>query len=236
MFAEPPLWETSPRLFTDAALEVLRGSYAEAARLRHDYLGCEHLLLALAADPSPMNPAAAAGLDPARFREAVLGFLLMGGEPVSDIAVSPRLERVVAVAVERRRPAVVEPMHLFAALVAEDRGMGAAAVVEAGSSVAAILQRIDGAVEPLRTPVESQPLRTAAFEVWTPTDVAPNGHPFMVDAALRSAAADCWKMLPTGERTVGRVGEILRGRLERVLRDLAEDAETFGFATAKAKD
>jgi hypothetical protein len=53
--------------------------------------------------------------------------------------------------------------------------------------------------------------------------------PAHVDQFLRQAVSTCWMMLPRERRTVANVEIEVRRILDRVLRDLREDAEAFGI-------
>ena len=53
--------------------------------------------------------------------------------------------------------------------------------------------------------------------------------PAQVDQFLRQAVSTCWMMLPQERRTVANVEVEIRRILDRVLRNLSEDAEAFGI-------
>ncbi len=53
--------------------------------------------------------------------------------------------------------------------------------------------------------------------------------PAQVDQFLRQAVSTCWMMLPKERRTVANVEVEVRRILDRVLRNLREDAEAFGI-------
>ena len=53
--------------------------------------------------------------------------------------------------------------------------------------------------------------------------------PGQVDQMLRQAVSICWIMLPLDRRTVANVEVEIRRILDRVLRNLNEDAEGFGI-------
>lgn len=62
------------------------------------------------------------------------------------------------------------------------------------------------------------------------TDVYFSGggsNPMMVDYALRQALQVCLTMLPKSEKTPEKLGQHLRHRLDRLLRDYAEDQALF---------
>lgn len=57
--------------------------------------------------------------------------------------------------------------------------------------------------------------------------------PAQVDQTLRNAVQTCWMMLPPEKRSVDEVEKQLRRMMERVLRDLREDADAFGLGGPK---
>jgi hypothetical protein len=46
---------------------------------------------------------------------------------------------------------------------------------------------------------------------------------------IREAVKTCWFLLPEGARTVKRVDEEIRRLVDRVLKDMHEDARAFGI-------
>ena len=59
--------------------------------------------------------------------------------------------------------------------------------------------------------------------------------PSGVDAMLREAVKICWAIMPTERRSAEEVAQEIRRLIERVLRDLKEDATAFGFPKGKCK-
>ena len=53
--------------------------------------------------------------------------------------------------------------------------------------------------------------------------------PQAVDSFLRQAVTTCWAMLPDEKRTPENLEHEVRRRLDRVLAEFKDDAETFGF-------
>ncbi|AUY49605.1 Clp protease N-terminal domain-containing protein [Streptomyces sp. CB01881] len=82
--------------FTESARRVVGRAGQEAAELRHGYVGTEHLLLAILAEPD--DPAAAvlvdAGLDHETARRAVRRLLGEGGDAQALAAIGVDLEAV----------------------------------------------------------------------------------------------------------------------------------------------
>jgi hypothetical protein len=53
--------------------------------------------------------------------------------------------------------------------------------------------------------------------------------PAGVDTMLREAVKMCWTIMPPERRSVEAVSQEIRRLIERILRDLKEDAKAFGF-------
>ena len=53
--------------------------------------------------------------------------------------------------------------------------------------------------------------------------------PMMVDQSLRQAIMHCWMMLPEEQRTPENVEKEMMRLVKRALKDLHEDAASFGF-------
>jgi BMFP domain-containing protein YqiC len=57
--------------------------------------------------------------------------------------------------------------------------------------------------------------------------------PQQIDQQIRQAIQFCWMALPAERKTVGDVETEIRRIVERALRDLREDFESFGLATGR---
>ena len=53
--------------------------------------------------------------------------------------------------------------------------------------------------------------------------------PGHVDAMLRQAIQTCWMAMPEGKRTVAHVEAEVRRLLDRAIKNMKEDADTFGI-------
>ena len=115
--------------FSGASRDVLGRAQEEARDLGHDYLGTEHLLLALAAAPDEHVARALAEcrLTPDRVRDGVLLIVGRGSgaEPGSPRRLTPRLKRVLELAVREAGTGSVEPGHLLLGLAGEGEGVAA---------------------------------------------------------------------------------------------------------------
>lgn len=122
------------------ARSVLEFGRQEADRLNHNYLGTEHVLLALMREP---NSAAAKvldnlGIDLEKVRLAVEGMIGRGEQPVGgEIPLTPRAKKVMELAVEEARRLKhhdVGAEHLLLGLVREGEGVAAKVLESFGVS------------------------------------------------------------------------------------------------------
>ena len=122
------------------ARSVLEFGRQEADRLNHNYLGTEHVLLALMREP---NSAAAKvldnlGIDLEKVRLAVEGMIGRGEQPVGgEIPLTPRAKKVMELAVEEARRLKhhdVGAEHFLLGLVREGEGVAAKVLESFGVS------------------------------------------------------------------------------------------------------
>jgi len=78
-----------------------------------------------------------------------------------------------------------------------------------------------------------QPRREGFVRVAQGTSMRDMMSPLAVDGVLRGAIQNCWMMLPEEERSPERVEQEILRILQRVLKDLKEDAAAFGFSKAE---
>jgi hypothetical protein len=135
--AKVPDWAKAGPLLRAAVMRAQR----EAIRLDHNYVGTEHLLLGLLADPASQAGAllaqAGVNLDESRGRiEKVLG---RGDAPVkAPLGLTPRSARAIEFAfgrVPKGGQGLVDDRHLLEGVLAIEDGLGAWLVTEAGCSV-----------------------------------------------------------------------------------------------------
>ena len=128
--------------FSEPARQVVVAAQQEAGRLQHDYLGTEHLLLALAgAGPGSvvaevLESVGVSADDVGRRVEEIVG---RGPAPVGGpIPFTPRSKRVLELSWRQARRAgepVVAPHHLLLGLLDEGEGLAAKLLVDLGADL-----------------------------------------------------------------------------------------------------
>jgi len=132
--------------FSDRLRGVLSEAREEAARLRHEHVGTEHLLLALLQDSSRdgdgTTPAAAVvldvlGVDRGKLRQVLEQTVLRGpGRGTEEqLAYTSRARAVLELAMAEARMAragTVDTQHLLLGLVREERGVAAQVLLDFG--------------------------------------------------------------------------------------------------------
>jgi ATP-dependent Clp protease ATP-binding subunit ClpC len=117
--------------FTAAARRLLAGAQGEAAGLRHEYVGTEHVLLALARDAAAAALLARLGVDPAAVRATLLSAVRPGAAALPPEAERPytsRTQRTFALAADCARTlgqVSVGVEHLLIGVAREETGIGA---------------------------------------------------------------------------------------------------------------
>ncbi len=111
-----------------SARALLTLAEQECRNAGHYYVGTEHLLLAMAIAPSAdiAEYFAASGIQPWEVKEA----LRVTMDPVTEhpwegILLTPRTQRVLAVAAQAAAPGPVTPRHLLDAIVEDGGGLAA---------------------------------------------------------------------------------------------------------------
>lgn len=138
--------ETANRfdMFTRAARRALMHAQEEAQRLKHDYIGTEHLLLGLAHDPASTAGQALsdAGIWEEPLHEA-MGELLGTAGAGGEVGLTPRAKRVIEWAVaaaNREQHHFVATAHLLIGLLDEGEGPAVEALERLGVDTAALRQ------------------------------------------------------------------------------------------------
>ncbi len=146
--------------FTERVRKVLAMSREESARLGHEYVGTEHMLLGLIREGEGVASAVLAGLgiDANEIRERIEVALKPGrGNTGSDLPYTSRAKKVLELAMSEARElkhTYVGTEHLLIALIREEKGIAAQVLDEAGLGLAearAEVLRILGSEEELRS-------------------------------------------------------------------------------------
>lgn len=132
--------------------DLLTAAKAEAVRLRHDYIGTEHLFLALlqGADPSLTTILGAFSVAPDALRERLEKRSPQGrGAPENpeDLPLRSGAKRALDAARTAAEGADPAPRHVLGALLADGRGVVAASLGDLGVPVAKVREALGGPAE-----------------------------------------------------------------------------------------
>src|SRR6266516_7139241 len=125
--------------FTERVRKVMYLAREEAARLQHDYIGTEHLLLGVIREGEGIAATVLnnLGLDLDRIRQEVENMVSAAGGTmtIGEIPFTPRAKRVLELAVEEARSLghnYVGTEHLLLGLIREGEGVAAKVLLELG--------------------------------------------------------------------------------------------------------
>src|SRR5262245_4990698 len=125
--------------FTERVRKVIYPAREEAARLQHDYIGTEHLLLGVIREGEGIAATVLnnLGLDLDRIRQEVENMVSASGGTmtIGEIPFTPRAKRVLELAVEEARSLghnYVGTEHLLLGLIREGEGVAAKVLLELG--------------------------------------------------------------------------------------------------------
>src|SRR5258705_3107517 len=125
--------------FTERVRKVIYLAREEAARLQHDYIGTEHLLLGVIREGEAIAATVLnnLGLDLDRIRQEVETMVSASGGTmtIGEIPFTPRAKRVLELAVEEARSLghnYVGTEHLLLGLIREGEGVAAKVLLELG--------------------------------------------------------------------------------------------------------
>jgi ATP-dependent Clp protease ATP-binding subunit ClpC len=135
--------------FSDRLRGVLSNAREEAARLQHEHIGTEHLLIALLNDTSsdgetPRSTAGVVfdvlGVDRAKVKEVLEQTVLRGRVATSDdqLSYTSRAKAVLELAMAEARVAkagTVDTQHLLLGLLREERGIAAQVLLDFGITI-----------------------------------------------------------------------------------------------------
>jgi ATP-dependent Clp protease ATP-binding subunit ClpC len=146
--------------FTDSARQLLAGAGAEAERLGHEFIGTEHVALAMTQDAEALALLRQLGVDGERARTAIEGIVRTGRAALPPGAERPytsRTRQAFGLAAESARAhgsAAVGTGHLLVGLLRERKHIGAQVLQEQGLSAeraAAAMQRPGGSEDTERS-------------------------------------------------------------------------------------
>jgi ATP-dependent Clp protease ATP-binding subunit ClpC len=134
----------------DSARQLLAQARSEADRLRHAYIGTEHLLLALASDTTSgaATTLLALLINTNQIRETVYGIVQRGNSRSSDETVLPytsRTQTVFALAKETAHELgedAVAAEHFLVGLLRERNGIGGQVLMQQGLSESACIAEL----------------------------------------------------------------------------------------------
>jgi len=125
--------------FTERVRKVMYLAREEAARLQHDYIGTEHLLLGVIREGEGIAATVLnnLGLDLDAIRQAVESMVAATGGtlPIGEIPFTPRAKRVLELSVDEARQLghnYVGTEHLLLGLIREGEGVAARVLLELG--------------------------------------------------------------------------------------------------------
>ncbi len=134
--------------FTDQAREVIGLAREEAANLRHDHIGTEHILLGLlrSKDVAVERVMGSLGLTAGRVNSEVRRLVGEGERPVSgEIPFTPRAKAGLEIALrESGGRRLVEPRDLLLGIAAEGEGVGARILRESDADLGQMRRELSG--------------------------------------------------------------------------------------------
>src|SRR6266849_3156955 len=140
--------------FTERVRKVMYLAREEAARLQHDYIGTEHLLLGVIREGEGIAATVLnnLGLDLDRIRQEVENMVSASGGTmtIGEIPFTPRAKRVLELAVEEARSLghnYVGTEHLLLGLIREGEGVAAKVLLELGLDLTQLAR--EGKLDPV---------------------------------------------------------------------------------------
>src|SRR4051794_4337759 len=145
--------------FSSAGRRVVVQAEREARSLGHDFIGTEHLMLALVGPETVGRAAdllAGYGLDIDELRTAVVECVGLGEDDLPDrktIAFTPRSKKVLELSLREAlavRSRTIEPEHVLLGILREGEGVGARLLTERGVTMDAVRSSLGGPTRPGR--------------------------------------------------------------------------------------
>ena len=157
--------------FTDRARQTMQLAQAEARRYRHDYLGTEHILLALTtlSESAAARALAALGVEERQVREATESVLGPGtGEAKGELELVPRAKRSLELALDEARQLkhhYIGTEHLLLGMLRQGDNVAVGILSHLGVSLPEVYEQLEA--------------------IWQATDRTPRPIRRMVEGALR---------------------------------------------------
>ena len=136
--------------FTDTACLLLTAARSESDRLRHDYVGTEHLVLALARPPDDTALLSRLGLDGGKVRRLLEETIVPGRKapaPGVELPYTSRTKKTFSLAADSARTAghaAVGPEHILLGLLLEGRYVGAEILQRCGLTIEQAAAQVSG--------------------------------------------------------------------------------------------
>jgi DNA-binding transcriptional regulator YhcF (GntR family) len=155
--------------FTEEVRQVLSMARSEAARLRHEYVGTEHLLLGLIAQPEGAGPGVLSdlGVQTDELRGMIEEIVKRGKTAIAvdqHLPYTSRSKKVLELSMSAARNLgddYVGAEHLLLGLIHEGRGIAAQVLADRGVTA----ERAGTALLEMRGVVDSQPKSEFRFEI-----------------------------------------------------------------------
>jgi len=133
-------------LLDDAAKRVLSLADEEARQMRHNWIGTEHMLIALArSDGVAQRTLKELGVTLELARAGVFKAVPPAETEVTEVTVTPRVKTLVGKAITLAAPQSdrVRPQHLLLALVADPNGVGSQVLTQLGATQEKVRETVD---------------------------------------------------------------------------------------------
>ena len=133
-------------LLDDAAKRVLSLAEEEARQMRHNWIGTEHMLIALArSNGVAQRTLRELGVTLELARAGVFKAVPPAETEVTEVTVTPRVKALVGKAIMLAAPQSdrVRPQHLLLALVADPNGIGSGVLTELGATQEKVRETVD---------------------------------------------------------------------------------------------
>ncbi|HEV8229861.1 MAG TPA: Clp protease N-terminal domain-containing protein [Candidatus Limnocylindria bacterium] len=133
-------------LLDDAAKRVLALAEEEARQMRHNWIGTEHMMIALLrSDGVAQRALQELGVTLDKARAGVFKAVPPRETDVAEVTATPRVKTLIGQAITLAAPASdrVKPQHLLLALVADPAGIGSQVLAELGATQEKVRETVD---------------------------------------------------------------------------------------------